>query len=108
MVEAFISVLFGQLNHVIDAQAADEKQEEYVRNTVKEALLGCCIDWKTINELTVMGVLDAKLKRYAEMLNVVAVRFRASDMLSLPLCERIWGYAREIVVRSDKLNVCTP
>lgn len=35
------------------------------------------------------------------MLNTATVKFRSSDMLSLPLCESIWGYTREMVAISE-------
>lgn len=105
--EVFISYTFSRLNKIIDNINAGSKEKEFVKIIVKEALLGCCVDWNTMNDFTRVGVLEAKLKRYAEMLNVVAVRFRASEMLSLDLYKQIIGYAREMMVISDKLELDT-
>lgn len=102
VIEAFISVLFNQLNRANDAQMAEEQKEEFVISTMKEALLGCCVDWATRSDFTAMDEMDAKLNRYAGMLNVVAVKFRAADMLSLPLFERICGYARKMTIIADR------
>lgn len=93
MIEVFISYLLGELNRILDAQMKEEQREEFVKSTVKEALLGCYIDWKTFSEFIRPEEADAKLKRYAEMLNTVSVKFHTSDMLSLSLCEYIWGFS---------------
>ncbi len=108
VIEAFISVLFDQLNRAVDAQMVDEQKEEFVISTVKEALLRCCVDWATRNDFTTMAEMDDKLNRYAGMLNVVAVKFRAADMLDLPLFERICEYARKMMKIADKPKNITP
>lgn len=73
---------------------------------MKEALLGCYIDWKTFSEFIRPEKADAKLKRYAEMLNTVSVKFRSSGMMSLSLCECIWGFSHEMatIIRYAELN----
>ncbi|WP_048109261.1 hypothetical protein [Methanosarcina barkeri] len=108
VIEAFISVLFNQLNHVMDEQMVDEQKEEFVISTVKEALLGCRVDWATRNDFTTMAEMDNKLDRYAGLLNVVAVKFHAADMLDLPLFERICEYARKMKKVADKPKNKTP
>lgn len=91
VIKAFISIIFDQVTRMRDAQIAEKKQDELVISTVKEALLGCCVDCRTCREFTSFDESDAKLRRYTEMLNVVSVRFRVYDMRNSPLCERIWG-----------------
>ncbi|WP_048102818.1 hypothetical protein [Methanosarcina barkeri] len=106
MIEIFVSYILGELNRALDAQMKEEEQEEFVKSTVKEALLGCYIDWKTFSEFIRPEKADAKLKRYAEMLNTVSVKFRSSGMMSLSLCECIWGFSHEMatIIRYVELN----
>lgn len=106
MIEIFVSYILGELNRALDAQMKEEEQKEFVKSTVKEALLGCYIDWKTFSEFIRPEKADAKLKRYAEMLNTVSVKFRSSGMMSLSLCECIWGFSHEMatIIRYAELN----
>jgi hypothetical protein len=108
VMDAFLSYLFNQLNRYEDAELAEQQREDLLISTVKETLLGCCVDWTTRNEFTVMDEMDAKLKRYADTLNVVAVKFRATDMLSSILFECICEYARKMTKIADTPKDVTP
>jgi hypothetical protein len=99
--EVFISYTLSQLDRVIDYISENSKRDEFVKSTMKEALLGCCVDWRTRSKSSDIPESNEKLKRYAEMLNTATVKFRSSDMLSLPLCEHIWKCTREMVAISE-------
>ena len=99
--ELFISYAVSQLDRVIDYISESSKRDLFVKSAMKEALLGCCVDWRTRSEFFKISESNDKLKRYAEMLNTVTVKFHCSGMLSLPLCERIWECTREMVAIAE-------
>jgi hypothetical protein len=102
MIESFITIVYAQLMRVLDAQMVDDEQEELVKSTVKEALLGCYWDWKTHSELASRDVTDDMLRQYARMLIDVSVKFRVSDMLSESMCKDLLDYAKRMRAIADE------
>lgn len=100
--EVFISYTLSKLDKLVDYVNNESKEKEFVKSTMKEALLGCCVDWKTRSSFTPTGESDAKLRRYAEMLNTVSVKFHTAGMLNLTLSERIWEYTKKMVDIADE------
>jgi hypothetical protein len=102
IIETFITIIYHQLNRVLDAQMKDEEREELVTATVKEALLGCYYDWNTrVNDNTPISTKEEMLREYAGMLVVVCSKFSARDLLSESLCDRILGCAKEMQAIAD-------
>ncbi|ALK05329.1 hypothetical protein SAMN02910340_00833 [Methanosarcina thermophila] len=100
--EVFISYTLSTLDKLVDYVNNESKEKAFVKSTMKEALLGCCVDWKTRSYFTSTKDSDAKLKRYAEMLNTVSVKFHTADMLNIHLCERIWECTKKMVEIADE------
>lgn len=81
VLDSIFAIVYAQLNRALDAQIAEDEREALVKSTAKEALLGCCYDWKTRSKWTSYKVMDDMLQGYARMLIDVSVKFRANGML---------------------------
>ncbi|WP_410510080.1 hypothetical protein RSJ42_08160 [Methanosarcina hadiensis] len=93
VLDSIFAIIYDQLNRALNAEMKESERVELVKSTVKEALLGCCYDWKTRSKWASYKVTDDMLRGYARMLIGVSVKFRANDMLSESICEDILGYA---------------
>jgi hypothetical protein len=93
VLDSIFSIVYDQLNRTLDAEMKESERVEFVKSTVKEALLGCCYDWKTRSKWVSYKVTDDMLRGYARMLIDISVKFHANDMLSESICEDMLGYA---------------
>jgi hypothetical protein len=97
----FISYMLSRLDKLFDYLDEKSKRDDFVKSTVKEALLGCYFDWRKPNKYAIEQS-DAKLRRYAELLNTVNARFRANNLLSSKLSECLLGLSYEMMDIAEK------
>lgn len=102
VLDSIFAIIYDQLNRALDAEMKESERIELVKSTVKEAILGCCYDWKARSDGANYKTTNNMLRGYARILIDVSVKFRANDMLSEPICNDLLGYAKRMNNLADK------
>lgn len=103
MIEPFIPIIYTCINQVLGSHIAERERKKLAESTVKQALLGCYYEWHVIAEY---AVKDEMLRKYAQLLTDISVKFGACGMLEEEFCNEFVEIAKHMMYMADFTDRC--